>query len=271
MEEFIFKDRKIYYRKNKFDPNKQTIVFIHGVSGSSSAWVLYEDKFRHDYNILSFDLRGHGKSHRYKKYKDYKIDEFAEDLHQLIKFLNIEKFIMISHSYGTFVALEFISKHEEYVEASILLSPNYNVNLMPTSKPFKAFLKIATKLKIPISNKKIRKHIDYSKYINTSDFDIKRTIADLDNTGLQVYFMCTKQSFLLNYEKLLNKIKIPVLIISGEKDTIFPVKYAKEINKKIKNSELVIIKNTNHILVLNNFNEVSELIGKFVTKIKNNN
>jgi pimeloyl-ACP methyl ester carboxylesterase len=206
MEEFIFDDRKIYYRKNKFEPNKQTIVFIHGVSGSSSAWILYEEKFRNDYNILTFDLRGHGKSHRYKRYKDYKIDEFNEDLYQLIKFLKIEKFIMISHSYGTFVALEFISKHKKYVEAAILLSPNYNVNLMPTSKPFKAFLDIATKFKFPISNKKIRKHIDYSKYINTGDYDIKRTIADLDNTGLKVYFMCTKQTFLLNYEKLLNKI-----------------------------------------------------------------
>lgn len=269
MEEFIFEDRKIYYRKNNFTPSKQTIVFIHGVSGSSSAWVLYENKFKDKYNIISFDLRGHGKSHRYKEYKDYEIDEFTEDLNQLLKCLNIEKFIIISHSYGTFVALEFISKYEKSVIASIFLSPNYNVNIMPSSRPFKKFIDIVTKIKLPIYDKKIRKHIDYSKYLNTSDFNIKRTIADLDNTGLQVYLMSTKQLFKLNYEKLLSKINIPVLIISGDKDTIFPIKYAKEMTEKIPNSKMITIKNTDHIIVLNNFKEVSSAIEEFVNKIDN--
>jgi pimeloyl-ACP methyl ester carboxylesterase len=267
MKEYFFTERQIYYRKNDFDSKKKTIVFIHGVSGSSSAWLPYEDKFKDKLNILSFDLRGHGKSHRYDKYEDYNINEFEEDLFQLLKLLNIEKFIMVSHSYGTFVALEFISKHEEYVSASILLSPNYNVNIMPSSKPFKAFLDVVTKIKLPISDKKERKHIDYSKYLNTGDFNIKRTIADLNNTGLQVYLMCTKQTFPLNYEKLLEKIHIPVIIISGEKDTIFPNKYAVYMSQKIPNSKLITIKNTNHILVLNNFKEVSNYIDDFVKTI----
>lgn len=268
MKEYFFTERQIYYRKNEFNPSKQTIVFIHGASGSSSAWVQYEEKFKNEYNILSFDLRGHGKSNRFKKYEDYKIDEFTKDLHQLIKFLNIEKFIMVSHSYGTFIALEFISQHEEYIAASILLSPNYNVNIMPSSKPFKAFLNIVTKIKLPISDKKTRKHIDYSKYLNSSDFNIKRTIADLGNTGLQVYLNCMKQSFNLDYEKLLGKINIPVLIISGEKDTIFPIKYVKEMAEKIPNAKIITIKNTDHIIVLNNFNEVSSSINDFIQEIK---
>ena len=267
MEEFIFNERKIYYRKNNFIPNRDTLVFIHGVSGSSSAWLLYEEKFKNEYNILTFDLRGHGKSHRYKEYDDYKIEEFTEDLFQLLNFLNIEKIIMISHSYGTFIALEFISKYEKHVKASILLSPNYDVKIMPSSKPFGTFLNIISRLKLPISDDKIRKHIDYSKYLNTGDFNIRRTIADLDNTGLQVYFMSTKQTFKLNYKELLNKINIPILIISGENDTIFPVKYAQEMNKMIKNSEINIIKNTNHILVLNNFKDVSNQIEKFIKKL----
>ncbi|HEY5588794.1 MAG TPA: alpha/beta hydrolase [Candidatus Paceibacterota bacterium] len=269
MEEFIFDERKLYYRKNKFELNKQTIVFVHGVSGSSSAWLLYENKFKDKYNILSYDLRGHGKSHRYKNYEDYSIEEFEEDLYQLVKFLGINKFIMVSHSYGTFTALEFISRHEEYIYASILLSPNYDVKVMPSSKPFNALLKITSNFKLPISDTKIRKHVDYSKYLNKKDFNILRNIADLDNTGLQIYLMCTKQAFNLDYKNLLKNIHIPVLIISGKNDKIFPNKYAEEMAQQIPGAEILTIKNTDHIIALNNFKEVSSKIEEFVNKIDN--
>ncbi len=264
MEEYFFNERQIYYRKNDFNFVKPTMVFIHGISGSSSAWDLYEKKFKEEYNILSYDLRGHGMSHRYKEYNDYSIDNFTEDLFQLIKYLKIKKFIIISHSYGVFTALDFISKHQEYIDSSIFLSPHYNVNLMLSVKIFKPIINIANKIGFSISDSKQRKHIDYSTYINTGDYNIKRTIEDVSNTSLQVYLMASKQSFTFNYESLLKYIHIPTLIISGENDTIFPTKYAKEMAQKIPNAKIDIIKNTNHILVLNNFKEVSVLLNKFI-------
>ena len=82
MKEFYFKENHIYYRMNDFKPDRKTLVFVHGMSGSSSAWIEYEEKFSKEYNVLTYDLRGHGKSHRYKKFNDYEIDKFTEDLYE---------------------------------------------------------------------------------------------------------------------------------------------------------------------------------------------
>ena len=127
MKEYLLEDKGIYYRKNEFELNKKTVVFIHGVSGSSSAWAPYEEKFQNDYNILSFDLRGHGKSKKFNKHNDYKIKHFAEDLNFLVQYLKIEKFIIVSHSFGAFVALEFLKNYGQAVTSSVFLSPSYNM------------------------------------------------------------------------------------------------------------------------------------------------
>jgi len=86
MQEYIWEDR-IYYETNEFKPDRLTLVFVHGVSGSSSAWLPYEKIFENKYNILTYDIRGHGKSKKYPNYSDYEIKNFAEDLHDLISFL----------------------------------------------------------------------------------------------------------------------------------------------------------------------------------------
>ena len=70
MKEHFFEDR-IYYRTNEFKSDRLTLVFVHGVSGSSSAWLPYEKIFENKYNVLTYDIRGHGLS---KKYPHYEFD-----------------------------------------------------------------------------------------------------------------------------------------------------------------------------------------------------
>ena len=106
------KKEEIYFRKNN-SINGETIIFIHGLSGSSSAWMLYEKKLNKMYNIISLDLRGHGKSFRPKKLKDYSIRLFSNDIYNLAKKEKLSKFILVSHSFGNLITLDFAKKHQK--------------------------------------------------------------------------------------------------------------------------------------------------------------
>ena len=89
-------------------------------------------------------------------------------------------------------------------------------------------------------------------------------IQDVGNTGLKIYLWGTKQSFNFNAKKVLKKINIPVLLIHGKEDTIFPYSNSLSMHKQIKSSKLVLLEKTDHIIVLNNFKEVSKLIENFI-------
>jgi pimeloyl-ACP methyl ester carboxylesterase len=266
MKEYFFEQRGIYYRINDFRPEQETLVFVHGLSSSSSAWNLHEKYFENKYNVLLLDLRGHGKSIKYKKYQNYAIKNFALDIYELLNELNIRDFVFISHSFSTFISIEFMASNQQMIKKAIFLSPNHKVEKGLKTNMVKFLLKLTPILNIfPFSNKP-KKHIDYFKYINTGDWNIRRLLKDTLNTGIRVYLYCIKQAYTFDRDDFLNHIDIPVLIIHGKNDSIFPIKYAYKLHKEIKNSEIAIIDNADHTLVLNNFNETSLLMDRFIEK-----
>jgi pimeloyl-ACP methyl ester carboxylesterase len=269
MKEFFFEKRGIYYRQNDFKPKRLTLVFVHGVSGSSSAWLACERAFEKNYNVLSFDLRGHGKSVRLLKYEDYAISKFSEDLFELLKHCGIKKCVLISNSFGTFVALDFIGKYQKMISSTIFIGPHFAIGKMKSARLVKSLLALAVKInpESPASKNSIGKHVNYSKYVNTGDWNIRRTIADVGNTGLWIFLYAMAHAYDFDGENILSGIKVPTLIIHGAKDTIIPLKYGAMMADKIKNSKFVVLDDIDHIIVLNRSEKVIEIMKNFLKTV----
>ncbi|MEK7471570.1 MAG: alpha/beta hydrolase, partial [Patescibacteria group bacterium] len=238
MKEHIFDDR-IYYRTNDFKPDRLTLVLIHGASGSSSAWWPYEKIFENKYNLLTYDIRGHGMSKKYPNYEDYEVKNFVNDFKELLEHLKISKFILWSSSFGTLIARGYLKIHRNKVLALIFTSTeDYQENefMLKIIRPFLALTTNIAKF-IPF-NTKPRGHVDYSK-IKNWDWSPQRNWADFHNTGLHAQFYTLRQSFNKEQEHELNQINVPTLVIHGEKDSLVPVKNALAFSKKIKNAEFV--------------------------------
>ena len=264
-EKYLGTRNKIFYRKNKFSNRRKTLIFVHGVSGSSSAWINFERKFGKNFNILTFDLRGHGKSFRPQKFSEYSLKDFSEDLYRLIKHEKISNPILIGHSFGNLVILNFLEKHLNLVKSIIFVSAEYAPSKRWENKIVAASF-LLSPLAALLNNKKKWGHVDYSKYKNSGDWNPKRIYADTKNTGLKSFLYSLQHSYDSNSESILPRIKIPILIIHGDKDTIFDIAYAKEMASKIKNSKIVIFHGANHIIPLNYSKKLSKEIENFVKK-----
>jgi len=259
MQEHFLEQKGVYYRTNVFTKKRKTLIFIHGLSGSSSAWYLYEKKFENTYNVLSYDLRGHGLSRKYNSYEDYSLQYFIQDLNALIKHLSLEKYCIISHSFGTLIAIDYMSQHQDEVERAVLISPLFYIQkkwLGNIITPLLLFCKIFTKNKKPSQYK----HIDYSYYLHTGDWNIPRMFADVQNTGLLAYLSVTKHVCLYDSKDVLKRLIVPILVIHGKRDSIAPYSSSVEASKSIKKLTFLPIINGDHILVLNEFEKVSKAI-----------
>jgi pimeloyl-ACP methyl ester carboxylesterase len=281
MKEFFLEEKGLYFRTNDFASNRRTLVFIHGVSGSSSAWVAYEKEFENDYNIIFFDFRGHGKSVKYKNYNDYAIDKFSDDIEYLLDYLKVKKCVLISHSFGAFPTLRFIEKNKDKINGVVFISSYFALSKMKSAM----FAKILFRFGILLTdltnktknlffkshNKKrleIGKHLDYSRYKGSGDWNVRRTIADVSNTSLSVFLYTTLNAYNFDGESVLDKIDFPVAMIHGKKDTIIPLKYGISMSNKIKTAKLFILKDIDHIVVLNKPKEVLEIIKSFMKELK---
>jgi pimeloyl-ACP methyl ester carboxylesterase len=266
MEEGRYSKAGIYYKCNKFKKGKITLVFIHGLSGSISAWKPYED-LSVKYNLLFFDLKGHGKSNMPEKHSECSVESLAQDLAGLIEEVRAENIVLISHSLGTLVALAYLDQEKNKAKAALFVSPDYRIGETWRAKFFRPFIiSLASVFSFFNPPKGRGLHIDYSDY-SKADWNLKRMVADAKNTNVRVYAYCLKFANKFVARGIFEKIDIPVLIIHGNKDTIFPLGDSTKMVERIKNAKLKVIKGGNHLLVLNQTAKVKKEIKEFVENI----
>ena len=253
----------IYYETNKFRKGRPTLVFVHGLSGSISSW----DQFRRmqgRYNVLFFDLRGHGKSAHYPDYEDYSLRNFAEDLYLLTREAKIKDFVIVSHSYGCLLALDFLGRYQKLISGAVFLSPDYRIGKTIRGRLTRALLASAQLLRYFPYKSQPGGHIDYAIFPK-GDWSLTRILADARNTTFRSYLFCLKQASAFDEEDILPRISVPVLIMHGAKDTIFPASDSIAMASKIKTARLKILPEANHLLILNNTPQVIEEMEKFIT------
>ena len=265
MKEYFFEKCGISYRTNEFDAHRSTLVFIHGLSGSASAWFPYEQFFGDTYNLLTFDLRGHGRSVRPQRYEDYVLRTCADDVYELLNYLHIEKCILISHSFGTLVALELVDAHPEKVSSLVFLSPTSYLRQTRWYSLVRVFSRFFVALCriFPFHTLK-RGRVDYKIFTYTADWDMRRIIHDISNTSIHSYIYCLMQAYASNHDDMWRHIIAPTLIVHGTNDGFIPVRNSKQLVKMIPTSHLVLLEGANHIIVLNNISEILELIRAFL-------
>lgn len=263
MQEFT-SPQGIYYRTNMWQVGRPTLVFMHGLSGSSSAWLPHEKVFVDTHNILSFDLRGHGKSVKDAAYERYTISGFADDLYQLLLLLGVKKFILVTHSFGCLIALEFLAKHQDLVSAAVLLSPSYSVFTNPLAKIGRPLLALSRLFSLLPFHPRPGYHVDYTSLHNARDWDLKMTYGDVRCTTLRIYLYCSRQALFVDYTNLLERITIPVLLVQGEHDSIFPLENSRVMAERIPRAQRVVLHDADHIIVVNHIDRIIATITPFI-------
>ena len=81
--------------------DKPTLVLAHGISDSSLCWQQFAADLESDYDLIMYDAYGHGKSSRIDPKKRF---DPVEDLHDLIKSLELDKPGLVGHSMGAATA-----------------------------------------------------------------------------------------------------------------------------------------------------------------------
>lgn len=129
MSEVRLPDVTLAYQQMGEGPD---LVFVHGLAASRAFWFLhYAVPLSRHFRITLFDLRGHGYSSM--PASGYEAVRAAEDITGLLDHLGIARCVLIGHSYGGGVALEFAGRHPERVEKLVIMDTKINA-LQPAQR-----------------------------------------------------------------------------------------------------------------------------------------
>jgi len=91
------------------------LILIHGLTGNLAVWhFTVVSRLRHEYKMLTYDLRGHGRSDM--PATNYTTADMARDLLGLMDHLGIDKAHMLGHSLGADIALHLAVSNPDRVD-----------------------------------------------------------------------------------------------------------------------------------------------------------
>lgn len=234
----------------KDNNSQKSLIFIHGSGGNSNVW---ENQFylNIDYNIIAIDLPSHNKSN---SFPELTLELYVDVVKKFVDFLNPKRLILGGHSMGGAVIQEYYFKYPDDALALILCATGGRLrvsqSIFNAIKPnYQEYLK---DLRVIAFYRKTSKKIIDNAILETSQIDPEVTYNDF------------KISDAFNTLDKTNLINIPCLIICGKNDALTPVKYSQYFKDKIINSDLCIIKNAGHMVMLEKPSEVNKAIENFI-------
>ena len=99
---------------------RPAMVCLHGGAAHAHWYDFVAGGFTADYHVRSLDQRGHGDSHRADP-PDYSYARYAADLAEVAEKLDLRDFVLIGHSMGGTVALEYAATYPGRVARLVLV------------------------------------------------------------------------------------------------------------------------------------------------------
>ena len=246
--------------KYSIEGNGPPIFLIHGIGAARDAWRLVVPIIRSNFTVITYDLRGHGKSP--KPPTKFLLDDLVEDLEYLRKKLNFNKAYFAGHSLGGMIAPAYALKYPRHVLALGLFSTAAGRTKDDREKILTVIKSMEKKGVAEVLPTLIDRWFTDS-FISSSPDIIERRMQQVINTNPEIFMNVFRIYAHTEMGPWLHKIKFPTLILTGEKDGGCNPKLNKFIADQIPNSKLVILPNYKHSLLIETPNEIAENIINF--------
>jgi len=234
------------------------MVLIHGLFLNSDCFREQIKYFEKDYNILRFDLRGHGRTT--KPEERFTIKNYVKDMVELLDHLNWNKDLyLVGHSLGAMISLVYGIQYPSQVKKIVSASGFCYVSLeAETDVLGRVDAFPLDKFALGISKRGLS---PYNQ--ETAEFVAKLVT---DHMTKEQCLRATAASAGFNVCEYLKDLKIPTLLIVGQKDITTPIWASEMLKDWIPNSEVVIISNAGHLLILDHPTEFNKTVDAFIKK-----
>ena len=232
-----------------------TLLFIHGAGGDASAWAPQADSFKGKHAVYLMELPGHGGS---GGSGEEEISAYAEWVRKAVnQVLRNTPLVLVGHSMGGAIVQELALNPSPHVKGAVLVGTGAKLGVMPDifemleNNPESFFRTIgvaAFHLDTPLETREpfsqaIRKcppAIIYSDFKACDRFDIRERLKG---------------------------IRLPALILCGERDKLTPVKYSEFLHENLPSSRLEIIAGAGHMVMVEQAGSVNSVLARFLEGI----
>jgi pimeloyl-ACP methyl ester carboxylesterase len=246
-----------YTNGRDIDPDKSSIVFIHGAGMEHTVWTLASRHFaRHGRNVISVDLPGHGRSEGEAKKT---IEEMSEWIVDLLDALQIQQAALAGHSMGSLVALDCAARHPGRVRVIALVG---SISPMPVSQ---AILDASADNDHAafdmLAQWGYSKRHQYGGNSNPGMWMIGSTLRlyERSRPGVLNADMTACNNYTAGLERAAT-VQCPVLMVLGREDRLTPVRGSLPLQEALPSPTVKVVAGAGHTLMTEAPNELLDAL-----------
>ncbi|CDX36513.1 alpha/beta fold hydrolase [Mesorhizobium sp. WSM4935] len=237
------------------------LVCIHGVGSYLEAWNGVAERLKDRFAVLTFDLRGHGRSSRVKG--RYEIDDFVGETLALADHLGFSTFNLAGFSLGGLIAQRLALTHPERLRKLVLLST------VAGRTPEERHAVRGRLAALMASDASAHHAASLSRWL-TEDFqetnpgiiaELRRRDAENDPDCYAAAYRVLAET---DYGGILDRITRPTLIVTGENDQGSSPRMARLMHEQVQGAELAILPGLRHSILIEAPALVAETMAGFL-------
>jgi 3-oxoadipate enol-lactonase len=241
--------------------NAPVVVLSHTLATAAEVWGYQLPILRHRFRVILYDVRGHGESEATGD--SYSLEELAMDVIKLLDYLSIERAAFVGASLGGMIGQVLALTAPDRLSALVLCSTG--------SKADQAMQANFDERIETVRRKGMESQVQptlgrwFSLDFLQSAPRTAAWIADLIRaTPLNGFVGCCRALQKLDVIEQLKEIKIPTLVVPGEKDQGFPPSVAQAIRERIEGSKLEILRGAAHLGLVEHAHRFNEILMPFL-------
>jgi len=237
------------------------VVFIHAFPLNQRMWDDQVSVLKHSARVVTFDIRGLGKS---KSQGPYTLEFVVDDLISLMDQLKIDKAVVVGLSMGGFVALRAAERNPDRILGLVLADTKAEADSDKSKLGrYEALKVIKDKGLKTLVEDFVKKSLspDTKAFKDTVDIAMKNSA---DGVSAALLALTSRTDTTAG----LASIHVPTVILQGENDMVIPLESAKVLNEKIPGSRFFIIPKAGHLSNLDNPQAFNVKLTEFVNEFK---
>jgi pimeloyl-ACP methyl ester carboxylesterase len=251
-----------YWLSDCFYGNKQTLFFLHGMTGDHSMFQEQINYFSGKYNLILWDAPAHGKS---RPFENFTYEKAANAIKQIFDENNISHAVFVGQSMGGFITQAVIKRFPSIVKAFVSIdSTPYGNSYYSKSDVF--WLKQVEWMAYLYPVKSLKKAMAKQVGVTSNTYDNMISMLSVYSKKELCRLLGIGYAGFLNDNCDLD-IKCPVLLLLGEKDKTGKVKLYNRLWAEQTGFDLIIIANAGHNANVDNPIAVNNEIEQFVLRL----
>jgi pimeloyl-ACP methyl ester carboxylesterase len=253
--------------------DRDPVLLVHGLGGQWQNWLENIPRLAQDRRVVAMDLPGFGITPEPEDDEDITITRYGRWVNELADRLDLGKVDLVGNSMGGYIAAEVAIQFPERVSRLVLVSAAGISSAEVMEAPILTIGRVATALASNaaaryrnLAARPITRHVSLALVARHPRL-LKADLAYegfFKGAGKPGFDDALRASLDYDFRDRLSDVKVPTLIVWGERDSIIPIRDADEFERLIDDSRKVVMKDCGHIPMAERPRSFNDLLVDFL-------